>query len=94
MFWTPDPMARSKRLLAQEENKLLDAEAALENAMAIRNAHRTRVQRLRALCQPAPTAVRESVTVGDITPALSPSTAAPRVGVSINALINRRSVNG
>lgn len=77
MFFTPNPHKRAVRLLAEAENSLQDAEAALENAKAVAVAFRARVTRLKSeLGQPAPTKCRESVTQGDITNALAISVAA------------------
>ena len=67
MFWTPDPLARTKRLLAIAENELLDAEKGVEDWTATAKALRVRVARLKAACKPAPTEKVESVAKGDIT---------------------------
>lgn len=67
MFWTPDPLARTKRLLAVAKNELLDAEKGVEDYTAAARALKARVARLEAACQPAPTKQVERVTVGDIT---------------------------
>lgn len=74
MFWffTANPKKRKQRLLQDAENLLIDSELQLETAKANCSVLRTRIARLRAeLCQPAPTALVENVTFGDITPQLT-----------------------
>lgn len=68
MFFTPNPAKRTKRLLETAQNELLDAEAQLENARAVRDAIAKRVARLQIACQPAPTKQPDAVAKGDITP--------------------------
>jgi hypothetical protein len=63
-----DPVKRKVRLLKEAENHLIDGEMVLDNAKAYVAAAKSRIARLKGeLGQCAPTKVRESVTIGDIT---------------------------
>ena len=60
-WFAADVDKRKKRLLAEAENDLLDAEKGLEDAVAIADAFRKRVTRLRADVQEV--LMREAIKV-------------------------------